>query len=518
MSEKESSKKNFPVNSNVQLQFRDFNESQELENFEYALIDPDISLEELRDTENLHIIGFPQLFHTTLTNKLYEWQIFWDLEQMHFYTIFGHVGGKLQKSTVVDVVALKKKTDLLDIGLTRIKKKFKDQVTVKLYSRNQFPTQEVAIIGKRERCMLAQKLALPEEIEREEKNNQNSAIRQYFDEGKIKKGTRMLFDVLCRRGLITQDQEINVRNYPLYLKKIKDFKLKLSFPVFTQIKIDGVRTLVHRNPLTGKPQYLSRQNKEYVFIGEYLDEEISKFIYYLSKYSDQPELDGEMWAPGYSFNVLTGIIQRSVNESTDLQNVKYNIFDYFNSEELPYQTRYKNLIMAYNDYVEVEGEPLKFDIVECQAVKSYLGIKRQHQKYVLAGHEGTIIRKISSDLQGEEDPKKLSSSKYIHGRTSNILKITDWFSAEGTIVDIIAGEGKYHDQGIMVLENPFYDDCISKSRKTFKVTPEANEEQKREYLINKENYIGKPYTFEYKALTAYKCPFKCRGKGVRDYE
>lgn len=501
-----------------------FPTSDDISEFEFTLIDPDISLsnfKELHEKEEFAIIAFPKMFHMTLTEKLYQWQIFWDLEKMIYFTIFGHVDGKLQMSKPVEVVPLTRKIDLLDIGLTRIKKKFKDQVTVKLYQwqNSNLSNQEVKIIGKRERCMLAQQLILSEEIEKERRNAENEKIRELFINQKIKKGIRQLREYLLEGNLIEEDDEINTSNYPRYLKKMKDQKLKLNFPVYTQIKIDGVRTLVHHNPITSKPQYLSRQNKEYVFIGEYLDSEISKFLYYLSKYSFNPELDGEMWAPGYTFSILTGIIQRSVNESTDLQNVKYNIFDYFNAEEIPYQTRYQNLILAYNDYVNSEGqEPEKFTIVECHMIKTYKDLKRRHQKYVLNGHEGTIVRKISSDFEGNEDPQKLSSSKYIHGRTSNILKITDWFSAEGVIVDVVPGEGKYHNQGIMVLENPFYDSEIPKSKKTFKVTPEATEEEKREYLVSKEKYIGKPYTFEYKALTAYKCPFKCRGKGVRDYE
>lgn len=475
-------------------------------------VSPEVSLEELKEmveSQEIVIGKFPTLYKTALTDKVYEWTIYWDFSKMQLFTIHGYLDGKKQKSDVQQLTPLKRKTDLYDIGLVRIKKRFKDQTVSKGYEP--VITTHYVIPAGKERCMLAKQFVLNEELDKLRQNQENDKLKS----SSSPKPNR-LKRILLERKIISDPSEVNGNNYSAWLKKLRNKKLKLDFPVMVQRKLDGVRTLVHRE--AGTLKYLSRQHRQYHFIAKYMDSELEIFLDCLSKYSNNPELDGEMWCEGYDFNTLTGIIQASKNESQDLKHVRYNVFDYFSQDNLPYEERYENLRLAFKDYRALADKPRKFSLVRAYQVGSYEELKEYHCKFTTEGYEGTIIRKISIDENGDTNAKRKKSALYIHGRTSNLMKITDWFSAEGELLDVESGKGKFANQGIFVLRNPFHDPEDESSVKTFMVVPACTEAERMKYLFEKEKFIGKLYTFEYKALTAYRCPMKARGKGFREYE
>lgn len=483
-------------------------------------ISPDLTLDQFKAlvAENHweeETLSLPTLYKKALNGKISQWTIYWDLDRSVQFTIYGYLDGKKQQTKDTAIKELKVKTDLLDIGWVKFHRKYENQLITKQYATKIYENAES---HKKENCMLAKQLKISEETQKIADNRTNDKIKKMVSKGEGK-GIELLVKTLLAREIISRKEIASVEAEPAkYLKKLRNKKEAITFPVYLQHKIDGVRTLTYQNPLNTDIIYLSRSNRNYNLIGQYMDQEVSRFLKCLSKYSPAPELDGEMYSPDYDFNSLVGIIQASTNESDELKNITYHIFDYTAEDNLPFQKRFSNLKKALKDYRSKYGEPQKFLLLDCFIAMDMDELINSHREFVQEGWEGTIIRKVSLNMEMEDDPSRLKEALYVKGRTSNLMKITDWLSAEGKVLDVIPGKGKFADQGIFVIENPFYNPKNPESKETFKCTPAVTEEEKREYLAHKKRYIGREYTFEYKSITVYDCPIKVKGKAFRDYE
>ena len=60
--------------------------------------------------------------------------------------------------------------------------------------------------------------------------------------------------------------------------------------------------------------------------------------------------------------------------------------------------------------------------------------------------------------------------------------------------------------------------CVSENGKDFTVNPQGSHEVKKEYLTNKDKYIGKWLTVKFYERTAEGKPFHTTGIAVRDHE
>ena len=92
-----------------------------------------------------------------------------------------------------------------------------------------------------------------------------------------------------------------------------------------------------------------------------------------------------------------------------------------------------------------------------------------HARFVSEGYEGTMVRINNGGYE-------------LNKRSSNLLKFKDFQDIACRIVDVQPSE-KRPDQGSFV--------CEMKDGKTFGCGMRFTQEQRREVLENKENYIGK---------------------------
>ena len=82
-------------------------------------------------------------------------------------------------------------------------------------------------------------------------------------------------------------------------------------------------------------------------------------------------------------------------------------------------------------------------------------------------------------------------SKYLWGyRSNDLLKVKTFQDSEFLVVDIIEGEGKMEGHAVVICKNDLTDD-------TFKVTPKATMESRKEIYDNKSDYVGRMYTVKY---------------------
>ena len=134
-------------------------------------------------------------------------------------------------------------------------------------------------------------------------------------------------------------------------------------------------------------------------------------------------------------------------------------------------------------------------------------MKFYHDVYVKHGFEGLMIRKLAGS-----NPTKtqLKQSWYKGKKNDNLLKFKLFFEAEGTVIAVNEGKGKFAGLAVFRLRTD--------SGKEFDCTPAATEELKRKWYQERDQLIGKRYTYRYQELTEYGIPRFPVGKGFRDYE
>ena len=90
------------------------------------------------------------------------------------------------------------------------------------------------------------------------------------------------------------------------------------------------------------------------------------------------------------------------------------------------------------------------------------------------------------------------NSSYENKRSSNLLKLKPEDDDEAIIIDIIEGEGNWSGTGKKL--------SLSWKDKIFDATLKSTMEDARDFLINKNLWIGKKVTFLYNGLTGLGTP------------
>ena len=229
--------------------------------------------------------------------------------------------------------------------------------------------------------------------------------------------------------------------FPMLAKEYKkeSHKIDWSKDVFIQPKLDGMRCLLI---VDDKVTLKSRNGRFITTLKHIEDVNLPKGIY-----------DGELYAHGYSFQENMEFIKK-VCQGTEL--VKFHCYDLV--DEASFSARY-NKIKDLSDPV--------IEIVPTYSIDAKL-IGKYHTLFLKEGYEGSIIR------HGEEGYK-------INGRSSNLLKYKDFMDIAVPIIDIIPSESR-PEWGTPILQL---------GGKTFKAGMKYSHEERKEFLVNKKDYIGK---------------------------
>lgn len=303
-----------------------------------------------------------------------------------------------------------------------------------------------------------------------------------------------------------------IRGSPMLAQQFYNDKknkfVKINYPVYVQRKFDGVRCLVS---LYGKDLiFRSRQNKPFTFMSSF-NYDIKRLLTFLPPGT---ELDGELYIHGKSLQEITSIVRRSVNPKEEMEEVVYQVFDIV-MENLPYEERYELLMNAWQNLLETT-EINKICMVESILVKNFDALVEMKDLFLEEGYEGIIIRKIHRYKNKIINP--LEDTVYVHARRNNLLKWTPWLSAEGEIVNIFEGKGNNKGLAIFSVTNIFYDSKIKDSKKIFNISLKTTHDRRKEIFENKDEYVGKELTYQYKHLSKANVPSKAIGIEIRDYE
>lgn len=235
-----------------------------------------------------------------------------------------------------------------------------------------------------------------------------------------------------------------------------------------QYKIDGERALTSLSSL-GIVR-LSRSNNPIPF-QEHLDGQCYELLSYLPQGTI---LDGELYKHGMPFEEISARCSVGRKEPHyDREVIEYWIFDIITMEPLPYIDRYNILCNAYNQCTNI-SKLIVMPIFTCYGNMESI---EEHLKYAEdIGYEGIMI--------------KNPTSKYVHGRTCNLLKVKKFKDEEAIIVNVTSGEGTESGCALFIL----YDGI---TQRQFPVRPTGTFEQRKYWFNNPHTVIGRFYTYKY---------------------
>ena len=258
--------------------------------------------------------------------------------------------------------------------------------------------------------------------------------------------------------------------------------MDITFPVWVQPKLDGVRCLVYKN---GKEIcFQSRKNTMYEPI-EHMLPELSKLFESLPT---NTVLDGELYTHGLGFDKIVSMVRRGTGEKTkhpDLHTLHYTIYDLITTDKMVYEDRLLLLQSAYS----------KFNYIQCietHIVSSKTRIDHWLHTFEDKGYEGLMIRR---------------NGLYKENRSKDLLKYKQFLDDEFEVIG-------HHESktGIPVFE------CVTKDGATFSVLMKETMEAKQHRMKQVEDYYGKMLTVRFQEWTKDKIPRFPVGIEFRDYE
>jgi DNA ligase-1 len=259
---------------------------------------------------------------------------------------------------------------------------------------------------------------------------------------------------------------------PMLAKDYADYSDKLSFPLYSQPKLDGLRCVITRQGA------FSRQWKPFATLQHIVDAVMPLF----DKYPGILALDGEMYSHELKdkFEEIVSIVKQPKATAEDIDKCKeliqYHVYDVVEADQnASFATRSINaasmVAEASSPYIKmVETTPL-FNEAEMELV---------YRKYMEEGYEGQMIR--------------VGHSPYQHKRTKDLLKRKDFHDGEFEIVGYKQGKG--NREGCIVLRLAMSDG------KEFDSVPVGGVEYLKKLWEHRDELLGLQATVKYQNLSS----------------
>jgi DNA ligase-1 len=273
-------------------------------------------------------------------------------------------------------------------------------------------------------------------------------------------------------GYFEDIKHINKTQYfePMLASKWEDSKDKITYPIFSQPKLDGIRCIVTKDGM------FSRNGKAIIsapHIRESLNEVFEVY----------PELilDGELYADKFAndFNKIVSLVKKTKPTDADLKeskkNIQYWIYD-LPDNGIQFGDRCDRLHDLFENYNAFNKHCVEVETTLCMSEEDVMDL---YEEYVEQGFEGQMLR---------------LNKAYENKRSKSLMKHKSFVDEEYTILDIVEGEGnRTGTAGYMVFETENGD--------RFKSNVKGTWEETAEMLKNKKKLIGKDATIKYFNLT-----------------
>ena len=277
---------------------------------------------------------------------------------------------------------------------------------------------------------------------------------------------------------------------PMLADKFNDKKdLHIEYPAYVQPKYDGVRAITYTN--NDELKILSRTGKEY-FNLHHIHKDLHKIM------TDEYGLDGEIYTPDLSFQVLAGLVKLKDGDTkrlNEIEKMKFYVFDIIpNEKDITFDDRYKKLKQL--EKIIKKKRIRNIIISRTEIVNNKEEVIEKHNEYVSEGYEGIMIR----NKKGVYKPSK---------RSKDLKKYKSFIDSEYPIVGFKEGSGTDKGTVIWIVRTPEGID--------FSVRPKGTHEYREELLKDANNQIGKLLTVKYQELSDTLVPRFPVGVVIRDY-
>lgn len=309
------------------------------------------------------------------------------------------------------------------------------------------------------------------------KSNETSNIKQAGAEIEAR------YKKQLKTGYHTDISQINEIQYvePMLAKVYNDYKDDIDFSKENwglQTKYNGNRCIITKDGA------FTRKGEKYLSVPHVIED-----LKWFFAQNPGAVLDGELFNYGLrqKLNEISKLIRKTkhiTQEDLDKSQklVKYYIYDGYGFTGLTKNDKY----IDRKTWIDKNILPkTKY----CREVQTYLiknnkQLDEKYQSFLDDNQEGGILRNLDS--------------KYEHKRSKNLLKVKPEDCADGVILDIMEGEGNWAGTGKIIK--------LSWSNKIFNATLKGTQEEGREFLKNKNKWIGLTVEFLYNGLTGLDTP------------
>lgn len=313
------------------------------------------------------------------------------------------------------------------------------------------------------------------------RSNETTAEEQALKEAKAE------WDKRTERGYYSNIKDIDKGTIfkPMLANKWEDRKDKISYPIYSQPKLDGIRCIVRADGMwtrTGKP----------IISAPHIYEALKPY------FEKNPDLifDGELYADKYAndFNAIVSLVKKTKPTAQDLKDsakvIEYHIYD-LPSHDDTFVERYKELLK-----LELYSKTLCCLVVTTNQIDNINDLTAYYEDYVTAGYEGQMLR---------------LDAPYENKRSNSLLKHKSFIDEEYTIVGVEEGNGNLTGMvGALVFE----------SRQGDKFTASVNGgwEYLKELWKERKSLIGEEATIKYFNITPDGKPRFPKVTQIRNYE
>lgn len=269
---------------------------------------------------------------------------------------------------------------------------------------------------------------------------------------------------------------------PMLATKWEDRKDKVSYPLFSQPKLDGIRCIVKSDGMwtrTGKP----------ILSAPHIFDSVKHL------FSENPELifDGELYCDKYAndFNAIVSLVKKTKPSAEDLAEsakiIEYHIYDLPSNE---------------GQFVDRSAELASYRLPKCcvfvetNIIEDVDDILMLFQNYIGAGYEGQMIR---------------TNGYYENKRSNNLIKDKTFTDEEYKIIGVVEGGGNLAGKvGALLFANP--------AGNEFTASVNGGWEYLEDLWHDRKRLIGLQATVKYFNITPDGVPRFPKVVAIRDYE
>ena len=253
---------------------------------------------------------------------------------------------------------------------------------------------------------------------------------------------------------------------PMLAKNFDDYKDKIEYPVYSQMKLDGIRCIISKDGMYSR-------NGKVINSCPHVREELQ---YVFDQYPHMI-LDGELYCDKLNndFNKICSLVKKTKPTTEDLKEaattIQYWLYDIVDTG------------LTFSERIQFISKLIKpvdtIRVVPTEIANNIDTLNNLYGYYIEEGFEGQMVR---------------LNSTYENKRSKNLLKRKEFQDSEYTILDVIEGEGnKSSMAGAMLFKNELGIEFTSNIK--------GDRAFIKEIWDNKNDYIGKEATIKYFNLT-----------------